>query len=70
MLPALAEDIGNGDYATDVSNLNVNQAGLDNIIRASEEQGFGGDLLAPLKALIDRRVADGLPSLIEAVGRS
>ncbi len=72
MLPGLAQEIDAGDYPTDVSGLDVNKDAVANILQASRDQGIGVDLLAPLQALIDQRVADGhgadsLSSLIEVI---
>jgi 3-hydroxyisobutyrate dehydrogenase-like beta-hydroxyacid dehydrogenase len=71
-LPDLAREVDAGDYATEVSTLDINQAGVALIIQTSEELGVRADVLRPIQALIDRRVAeghgrDGLASLIEAV---
>ncbi|MEU4229657.1 NAD(P)-binding domain-containing protein [Nonomuraea sp. NPDC026600] len=68
--PQWAVDIEAGDYATDVSNLEVNRVGMDNLLRAFEDQGVKPDLLLPMKDVLDRRVAgghgaEGLSSLIE-----
>ncbi|NRQ39043.1 NAD(P)-dependent oxidoreductase [Nonomuraea sp. NN258] len=68
--PAWAKEIEAGDYATDVSNLEVNVHGLGAIIRTFHEQGVKADLLVPLRTIIERRVhrghgAEGLSSLIE-----
>ncbi|MEU7862022.1 NAD(P)-binding domain-containing protein [Nonomuraea sp. NPDC049141] len=70
MQPRLAADIEAGDYATDVSNLEVNRVGMVNLLRAFEEQGVKPDLLLPMKDILDRRVAaghgaQGLAGLIE-----
>jgi 3-hydroxyisobutyrate dehydrogenase-like beta-hydroxyacid dehydrogenase len=73
-LPDFAREIDQGDYATDVSTLDINKDGVAHIVNASEELGIRADVLRPIQALIDRRVAeghgrDGLASLIEAVRR-
>ncbi|HUR06587.1 MAG TPA: NAD(P)-binding domain-containing protein [Nonomuraea sp.] len=70
MQPRLAADIEAGDYATDVSNLEVNKVGMVNLLRAFEEQGVKPDLLLPMKDILERRVAaghgaQGLAGLIE-----
>lgn len=70
MQPRLAADIEAGDYATDVSNLEVNRVGMVNLLRAFEEQGVKPDLLLPMRDILDRRVAaghgaQGLAGLIE-----
>lgn len=74
-LPGLAEEIDAGDYRSDANGLDVNRDAIVNLLRARRDQGIGVDLLAPLEALIDRRVADGhgaesLSSLIEVLGGS
>jgi 3-hydroxyisobutyrate dehydrogenase-like beta-hydroxyacid dehydrogenase len=71
-LPGFAHDIDTRTYATDVSTLAINQAAVALIIEASRAEGVRGDLLAPMQALLDRRVAqgrgaEGLPSLIDLV---
>ncbi|MFD1536213.1 NAD(P)-dependent oxidoreductase [Nonomuraea guangzhouensis] len=68
--PRWAVDIEAGDYATDVSNLEVNRVGMVNLVRAFEDQGVKPDLLLPMQDVLDRRVAaghgaQGLSSLIE-----
>ncbi|MBT2231174.1 NAD(P)-dependent oxidoreductase [Nonomuraea sp. NEAU-A123] len=68
--PRWAVDIEAGDYATDVSNLEVNRVGMVNLLRAFEDQGVKPDLLLPMRDLLDRRVAaghgaQGLSGLIE-----
>jgi len=74
-LPDTAREIDAGDYATDVSTLDINKDGVAHIVRASEEFGIRADVLRPIQALIERRVAeghgrDGLASLIEVIRRS
>ncbi|SEG94316.1 3-hydroxyisobutyrate dehydrogenase [Nonomuraea solani] len=58
--PAWAEKIESGDHATEVSNLEVNRAGMENLVRAFREQGVKPDLLLPMKTVIDQRAARGL----------
>ncbi|MEV6520523.1 NAD(P)-binding domain-containing protein [Longispora sp. NPDC051575] len=72
MLPGFATEIDARGYATDVSSLDANLDALRNIEAASAGQGVGFELLAPVRALVERRVAaghaaDSLSSLIEAV---
>lgn len=57
--PPMGAQIDAGDHATDVANLEVNRMGLVNIDAAFREQGVRADLLAPLKALMEQRVARG-----------
>jgi len=73
-LPHFARDIDAGDYATEISTLDINKAGIAHIVHASEAHGISAEVLRPIQALIDRRVAeghgsDGLPSLIEVLRR-
>ncbi|GAA2213205.1 NAD(P)-dependent oxidoreductase [Nonomuraea monospora] len=58
--PVWAEKMASGDHSTQVSNLEINRAGVENLVRAFREQGVKPDLLLPLKALIDQRTARGL----------
>ncbi|RCV50691.1 NAD(P)-dependent oxidoreductase [Marinitenerispora sediminis] len=51
--------VDTGDYTTDVQSLDFNKAAVDAIVRASRDAGVGLDAIAPVKALIDRQVADG-----------
>ncbi|MEV5896872.1 NAD(P)-dependent oxidoreductase [Nonomuraea fuscirosea] len=57
---AWVDKIESGDHSTEVSNLEINRAGLENLVRAFREQNVKPDLLLPLKAVIDRRTARGL----------
>jgi 3-hydroxyisobutyrate dehydrogenase-like beta-hydroxyacid dehydrogenase len=71
-LPDTAKQVDAADYATDISSLDVNKAGIDLIVDTSERLGISADVLRPVQALIERRVAeghgkDGLASLIEAL---
>jgi 3-hydroxyisobutyrate dehydrogenase-like beta-hydroxyacid dehydrogenase len=60
VIPHLAQQIDSGDYTTGVvSNLGMQAVAYANITQASKDQGIAVDLLAPLQALIDQRVADG-----------
>ncbi|MEV0827521.1 NAD(P)-dependent oxidoreductase [Nonomuraea rubra] len=58
--PLWAEKMASGDHSTEVSNLEINRAGVENLVRAFREQGVKPDLLLPLKAVIDQRTARGL----------
>ncbi len=59
-VPAMAQQIDSGDYASDVSaNLAMQAVGFDNLMEANDAQGVLPDLLVPLQRLIRRRVADG-----------
>ncbi|MFI1393989.1 NAD(P)-dependent oxidoreductase [Streptomyces sp. NPDC020681] len=69
-LPRLAEEVDRKDYTTDISTLNVNKEAIAHLVSASRSQGVSPDLLLPVQALIERRVArghgsDSLSSLIE-----
>ena len=71
-LPDLAREVDAGDYATEISSLDINRAGIGHIIRTSEGLGVSAEVLRPMQALIERRVAeghgrDGLASLVEAI---
>ncbi|MDP9869646.1 MULTISPECIES: NAD(P)-dependent oxidoreductase [Streptosporangium] len=71
-MPAAAAEVDAGEYATKVSNLAMNQAAFPNFIDANRALGLSPDLLLPIKALIDRAVAeghggDGLARLVELI---
>lgn len=73
-LPDFAREIDAGDYATEISSLDINRDGIGHIVAASEALGMSADVLRPMQSLIERRVAeghgrDGLASLIEVVRR-
>ncbi|WP_101787845.1 NAD(P)-dependent oxidoreductase [Nonomuraea indica] len=57
--PPMGAQIDAGDHATDVSNLEVNRVALTTLDAAFRDQGVTFDLLAPLKAVMERRVARG-----------
>ncbi|MER6995227.1 NAD(P)-binding domain-containing protein [Streptomyces sp. NPDC000410] len=59
ILPAFAEEIDAGNYATETSNLDINATGLAHILTATRQQGVGTELLAPLQALFDQQIAAG-----------
>ncbi|MFI0980228.1 NAD(P)-dependent oxidoreductase [Streptomyces sp. NPDC021093] len=61
-------------HLTDVSNLNVNQAALPNLLTTHLDQGLPVDLITGLQPLLDRAVAeghghDGLSRLAEVLSR-
>ncbi|MCC3377382.1 NAD(P)-dependent oxidoreductase [Cohnella sp. REN36] len=60
--PRMAESVDSGDHATDISSLDINDVGFDNLIEASRGQGVRLDLVAPLQALVRRGVAEGYSS--------
>ncbi|KAB8277509.1 hypothetical protein BDV30DRAFT_234840 [Aspergillus minisclerotigenes] len=69
-LSSIAKQIDEGDYATQGSNLGMQLAGVENIIRAGEEQGVSSQMILPIKALIEQAVGEGhggedLSALIE-----
>ncbi|MFC4565158.1 NAD(P)-dependent oxidoreductase [Nocardiopsis mangrovi] len=59
VLPQFAQEMDVREYDTETSTLNINQWGIDAILAAGKAQGVGFDSLTPLKALIDRQVAEG-----------
>ncbi|GAA0921223.1 NAD(P)-dependent oxidoreductase [Nonomuraea longicatena] len=70
LMPGWAEEIDAKSWGTDVANLGVNGVALRMIEQAGREQGLERNLLAPLKEVVDKRVADGnadhgLQSLVE-----
>lgn len=71
-LPQLAEDVDTGDYSTNGSALDMQAVGIANIVDASKTQGISTDLMSPMQALVDQRVAEGhdgddLSSLVELI---
>ncbi|GLF94875.1 NAD(P)-dependent oxidoreductase [Streptomyces yaizuensis] len=58
-LPGFAREIDSGDYSTDTSSLEMNAAGLDSILAATEAQGLPTDLIAPVRALLATQIAQG-----------
>lgn len=55
-----AEQIDKDDFTIGVvSNLAMQAAGYVNLITGSEQQGLSPELVAPLRSLMERRVADG-----------
>jgi 3-hydroxyisobutyrate dehydrogenase-like beta-hydroxyacid dehydrogenase len=72
-LPDLARQIDARDYTLDTAaNLQMQSVGFVNIGNASKDQGVSFELLAPLQALVERRVRDGhgaddLSGLIELI---
>lgn len=69
-LSSIAKQIDNGDYTTQGSNLGMQLAGVENILKAGEEQGVSSQMILPMKALIEKAVGEGhgdedLSALIE-----
>ncbi|GAA3043877.1 NAD(P)-binding domain-containing protein [Pseudonocardia yunnanensis] len=68
-----AEQIDTGDYATGVvATLAMQASGYVHLVDVAKAQGVSAELLAPLAALMERRVADGhgqddIASVIEAL---
>jgi 3-hydroxyisobutyrate dehydrogenase-like beta-hydroxyacid dehydrogenase len=58
-LPEMGEQVDAGDYATDVSSLDINAAGLELLAEASRAQGLGDAVPEPLRALYARAVEQG-----------
>lgn len=60
VIPHLAQQIDSGDYTTGVvSNLAMQAPALANIAQASKDHGVSTDLMLPIQAVIDQRVANG-----------
>ncbi|GAA2087359.1 NAD(P)-dependent oxidoreductase [Actinomadura alba] len=58
-LPELAREAGSAAYADGVSTVDLNRAGVDSLIQLSRASDIATDVHEPLKALLDRRSADG-----------
>lgn len=59
--PGAAEQIDKRDYTIGVvSNLAMQAAAYEHLLQAATDQGISPELIAPLRSLMDRRVADGL----------
>lgn len=71
-LPGIGAQVASGDYATDVSALDINAAGLGLLVETSREQGISASVPAVLQELFDRAVAAGhgahaIASVIEEI---
>ncbi|MBQ1047611.1 NAD(P)-dependent oxidoreductase [Micromonospora sp. C51] len=55
----LAQEIESGDYRNGVSPVALNQVAVGNLVHVSNLQGIDAGPHAALRALLDRRVADG-----------
>ncbi|WIX87741.1 NAD(P)-binding domain-containing protein [Amycolatopsis sp. DG1A-15b] len=71
-LPGIGAQVASGDYATDVSALDINAAGLGLLVETSRAQGIGTAVPAALRELFDRAVAAGhgshaIASVIEEI---
>ncbi|MFG3258910.1 NAD(P)-dependent oxidoreductase [Streptomyces sp. NPDC048172] len=58
-LPELAREAGEASYTDGVSTVDLNRAGVDSLLQLSRASGIATDVHEPLKALLDRRSADG-----------
>ncbi|MGW0246413.1 NAD(P)-dependent oxidoreductase [Nocardia goodfellowii] len=58
-IPEYGRIIESGDYRADVQHLAFQKAAVDAIAQASKDAGVALDVIAPIKNLIDRQVADG-----------
>ncbi|KDN18382.1 NAD(P)-dependent oxidoreductase [Amycolatopsis rifamycinica] len=71
-LPRIGEQVASGDYATDVSALDINAAGLAMLVETSRAQGISTAVPAVLRELFDRAIAAGhgahaIASVIEEI---
>lgn len=71
-LPGIGAQVASGDYATDVSALDINAAGLGLLVETSRAQGIGSSVPAAVRELFDRAVAAGhgahaIASVIEEI---
>ncbi|MGW3999039.1 NAD(P)-dependent oxidoreductase [Amycolatopsis sp. NPDC004772] len=71
-LPGIGEQVASGDYATDVSALDINAAGLALLVETSRAQGIDTAVPVVLQELFDRAVAAGhgahaIASVIEEI---
>lgn len=72
IIPMHAAVIDSGDYRAEVQSVDFNKSAFDMIHRASLDQGLEPVVTAPIKAMLDRRAADGhgadsFESIIEAI---
>jgi 3-hydroxyisobutyrate dehydrogenase-like beta-hydroxyacid dehydrogenase len=71
-LPGIGAQVASGDYATDVSALDINAAGLGLLVETSRAQGISPEVPAVFRDLFDRAVAAGhgahaIASVIEEI---
>ena len=71
-LPGIGAQVASGDYATEVSALDINAAGLGLLVETSRAQGIGFSVPAAVQELFDRAVAAGhgshaIASVIEEI---
>jgi hypothetical protein len=75
-LPTYVEQIDARDYGRHVeANLGMQVVALENIVRASREQGLRSDLLTPILTLFKNRAASGhgaedISGIIELIQKS
>lgn len=55
----LAQEVESGNYTAGVSPVGMNRIAVGNLVRTSRLQGIDAEPYAALRALLDRRVADG-----------
>lgn len=58
-MPELGQEVETGEYQAGVSPVGMNRVAVANLVQASVQQGVSAEVTAPLRALLDRRVADG-----------
>lgn len=71
-LPGIGAQVASGDYATDVSALDINAAGLALLVETSRAQGISPEVPEVFRDLFDRAVAAGhgahaIASVIEEI---
>ncbi|SEF35963.1 3-hydroxyisobutyrate dehydrogenase [Amycolatopsis pretoriensis] len=71
-LPGIGAQVASGEYATDVSALDINAAGLGLLVETSRAQGIDASVPAAVRELFDRAVASGhgahaIASVIEEI---
>ncbi|OXR46272.1 2-hydroxy-3-oxopropionate reductase [Nocardia cerradoensis] len=59
LMPAYAAVIDSGDYTDEAQPARFHKRAFDAIVRASRDAGVALDVVAPIKNLIDRMIADG-----------
>lgn len=74
-LPQSAKEIDAGNFATEVSSLNVNKAAIAHLVATNQQLGVENDFTTAIQALIERRVGQGfgtdsLASLVESFKKS
>jgi 3-hydroxyisobutyrate dehydrogenase-like beta-hydroxyacid dehydrogenase len=60
MIATTGQSVDHGDHSTGVtSSIGMQAAGYVNLIETAHDQGVSAELLAPLRKMMDERVADG-----------